>query len=324
MASTWGPAYPYIQKTEGQEVIIKANSYAPYQGNATIGLTEVFYKKILLYSIDIYYREKILSSNDGHYLAIIHTTYFHGVESLDSTRKPQESPIDFIALEILKDGKPFMKVHLKEVIDINKSEIKNGLISWIYAPKHSTSENESSIKMNKQESLSYSNSVSVVDNKLQIITNQNTVVQFDFNSFAITQLPFEAIVSNKDSFNPPKTRRKYIKTNLPDKSDKPVMKDSRNFELAICELFDLKPTSYVETATYTIFIHQLMINHKGNCLNALGTVYEKTSSTKNSLINTEMTKKLNNWLTIQQYDKRSVPKKLNAYNFHFAVDLKPI
>jgi len=40
--TTWVAAYPYTQKIDGQNIVVKAYSYAPHKGSPMLGVTKVY------------------------------------------------------------------------------------------------------------------------------------------------------------------------------------------------------------------------------------------------------------------------------------------
>ena len=117
--TTWAAAYPYTQKIDGQNIVIKAYSYSPYYGSPTIGITKVYSNNRLLYSIDRYYRENIFTSQDGQYLAVVNTIIS---SRLMGSIFFVGSQIDFneTAIEVFKNGLPFKTYSLKDIIDTTR------------------------------------------------------------------------------------------------------------------------------------------------------------------------------------------------------------
>lgn len=129
-ATTWVEVYPFTQKTEGQDVVVKSIPYDPY-GIREIGVTRVYLKNKLLYSIDRYFREGFLTSNDGQYLAVVHTSNTYGLTSFSSVGGEQ---IDFneSAIDIYKNGELFRTFTLNEVIDTTKILSNGRFFQWSY------------------------------------------------------------------------------------------------------------------------------------------------------------------------------------------------
>src|SRR5215216_5554550 len=64
-STTWGPVYPYVQKTEGGQVKVHSVPYAVRSGPSSVGETFVYANGRLLYSIDRYFGGPILTAYKG-------------------------------------------------------------------------------------------------------------------------------------------------------------------------------------------------------------------------------------------------------------------
>jgi hypothetical protein len=355
--TTWTAAYPYTQQIDGQNVIVKAFPYAPYSGSPMIGVTKVYLNNTLLYSIDKYYRERIVTSNDGQYLAVIHTSNSAGIASYTSFGINRIN-FDRTAIEIFKNGQPFKKFTLKDVIDtavlannglffywgyyVDFKAFDNAIQNYRFWNKNlSRSEKREclngdttsyckewingrdSMKIFKQEKHIYTNSVYIKDNSLFVLTNQNMAVKLDLSTLTIQQIPLEEIVTDVKTFNPPKLNRKYKKIKLPDKFDEPKIKDGRSFEKGLADLFNLTVHNS-DGETFCIFINKLFLDKKGKCIDFYGNVYDRriSESFTNESINKEMTEILNKWIKEQIFDTKLIPKGFDGYSFLCIVNLK--
>lgn len=357
LGTTWFGAYPYKQNIEGQKVTVEAYPFDPYSGSPMIGITKVYYDNKLLYSIDKYYREAIFTSNDGRYLAIVFTTNTLAFASYTTSGK---QPVDFnqSAIEIFKDGKPFKTLTLKDVIDTAKLATSGQFYSWGYyadfeairkaestcnscrkvygekvlrkcKPHISAAQCEkcrNACNLAKEEEIEknlLSNSIYVQNNNLFVLTNQNTIVKLDFSIFEVTQNPFDKIIPNKKEFNPPKLLRKYKKVKLPDHFDQPTFKDGRDFDKGIADILGMS-VSENDSEIFIVFIHSLLIDFNGNCINFEGDVYDKRISKYYSTesINIALTEKLKYSLKAQKFKTNLIPKGFEGYSFLCIVNLK--
>lgn len=357
--TTWSAAYPYRQQIDGQNVVIKAFPYDPYSGSPMIGVTRVYFNNKLLYSIDKYYREKIFTSNDGQYLVIVYTSNSVGVSSYTSFGIERVN-FNQTAIEVFKNGQPFKTYSLKDVIDTTKLANNGRFFYWgyyvdfeafrnaeygcesckeVYGRKvlrtMDTSEIDidewqeckrecDSVKLKATEMETFKNSIFVQDNSLFVLTNQNVVVKLDFATLSVQQMPFDKIVADKQTFHPPKLNRKYKKVKLPDKFDKPNLKDGRSFEKGVADLFGLSVLDNKEKNTFNVFINYLVLDKKGKCVDFYGNVYDERISTffTEESKNKEMTEKLNKWVREQTFQTKLIPKGFDGYSFLCIVDLK--
>lgn len=359
MGTTWSAAYPYSQQIDGQQVIVKAFPYDPYSGSPMLGVTRVYYDKKLLYTIEKYYRERIFTSADGHYLVVVHTSNSVGVASY-TTFGIEQINFNQPAIEIFKDGYPYKTFSLKDVIDTTKLANNGRFFYWgyyvdleafrnaefgcqscieVYGKKvlrtGDTSEIEldewdecksecDSVKLKELEIRVSRNSMYVQDNSLYILTNQGVVIKLDFLTFEVNQIPFDKIIPNKKSFSPPQLNRKYKKVKLPGQFDQPNMKDGRSFEKGVAGLFGLSVPDIKEENTFNVFINHLVLDSNGKCVDFNGHVYDERISeffTEES-VNKEMTEQLNKWVKEQTFQTKLVPKGFDGYSFLCIVYLK--
>lgn len=357
--TTWSAAYPYTQKIDGQNVLIKAFPFDPYSKSPMIGITKVYLNKKLLYTIDKYYRERIFTSNDGQYLVVVHTSNSAGVESYISfgiERINFNQP----AIEVFKNGQPYKTFALKDVIDTTKLASNGQFFYWgyyvdieafedaedgcesckeVYGRKVLRTGDTTEIDIDEWEECKrecdsvilkaieiavYRNSIYVQDNSLFVLTNQNIVVKLDFEEMTIQKIPFEKVVADKKTFHPPKLNRKYKNVKLPDKFDEPNLKDGRSFEKGVADLFNLIVPDNTKEKTFCVYITALILNKKGQCIDFYGSVNDERISeyfTEESE-NKEMTKKLSKWVKEQTFDTKLIPKGFDGYSFLCIVYLK--
>lgn len=338
-ATTWAGAYPYSQRIEGQDVVVKAFSYDPYTSSPTLGITRVYYKNKLLYSIDKYYRERIFTSEDGEYLAVVYTSNSAGLSSY-TTFGIEKVNFNEPVIEIFKHGQPYRTFTLKEVIDTTKLNSNSQFFYWGYQLDYGfksveddceicrevygrrilrlgdTTEIDSeelkeclgacdSLELLKTELKLYANSVYVSNNKLFILTNQDMVVRLDFSDMSIQKIPLNVFVPNKENYNPPKLHRKYKKIKLPDKFAEPRLKDGMSLAEGLSDLFGLTVTDSRDER-YTVYIDYLVIDSEGKCVDYNGKVYDREKSEWFSYEsqNQEMNQKLEAWITNQSHTKR--------------------
>lgn len=345
---SWVPAYPYQQDIKGQTIIIKATPYAPYLYNS-IGLTEVYQKKKLLYSFNHYYRVPIIPSDDGRYLFTIYNgESSNQIEMIGKSLLPLNQQT---VIEVLKYGKPYKRFTLADVIDTILLARNYNFYSWRYNYNHHQYDNaeiecESCIEVYGKRTLkkcdsnkifqdecdlcnqncdslklldskvkTYNNSVYVKNNHLYIITNQNTVVDIDMESLIIKKHTFK----NLGNFNPPTPKRKYKLIKLPNKFDEPKINSSENFDISIANFFNLSVQNKNEK--YTIFIN-VLIDRKGKCVKYNGNVYnQENASFSTQSINQEMSNTLEKWIIQQTFKTNLIPRGFDKFYFTCIVNL---
>lgn len=358
-ATTWEAAYPYTQQIEAQEVVVKAFSYSPYERSPTVGVTKVYYKNKLLYSIDKYYREQFFTSNDGRMLVVVHTSNAVGVTSYTKTNFDR---INFnrTAIEVFKDGKPFKTFKLQDVIDTALLLNNGRFFDWSYGydaeayreaewgcksckeiygtdvlAKCDTSEIDledweeckrecDSAKQKNIELHIFNNSIYVKSNSLFILTNQNTAVKLDFASMTIQKLPLEKVMPDKKKFYPPKFTRTYSEVKLPDKFDLPNLKDGRSIDEAIAGVFRLSVSDGYNESIFDIVMRHLVIDSKGKCVEFHGWVYDTRfpGFLSDESENKKMSAKLEKWIRKQTFQTDLIPASFSKYAFYSSVYLK--
>ncbi len=358
LATTWREAYPYTQQIEGQDIVVKAYSYSPYRGSPMPGVTKVYRKNKLLYTIDKYYREKIFTSADGKYLVVVNTSNGLGVTSYTSFGNSYID-FDFPAIEIYDNGKRVKDIALRKVVDTAMLASNGRYFYWGYHFNYPAFENATSnctywsqdlskkekkeclngdttsycrewivgcdsAKIFKRECFILDNSIYLIENVLHILTDQNKVVTLDFSTLNIQKLAFEKIVPDKKAFKPPQFNRKYHKVKLPEKFAQPRLKNKDLIEDAAVKLFNLSLCNTSEKERYSIFIDFLLIDKYGKCTEFYGKVYDNSISKNYSekSINKEMTEKLKKWAMEQTYETKLIPNGFEAYGFLCIFDLK--
>ena len=341
--SVWGSysaVYPYIQKTKKQNVVIKAIPYDPFLGSTTNGLTQVFLKNKLLYSIDNYYSEKLFTSDDGRYLVIIHSLSGNYYE--------------YPAIEILKDGKPCKVFAVKDVIDT--AILVNYIPFWHYyydSDDYSDfyfyktySEPNYEYKnydydyykgyklrtIDRIEQNLFKNSIYVQNNSLFALTNQRTVIKIDFNTLIIEKFPITEIIPNRKEFNPPKTKITYKKIKYP-QFVLPNLKSGKSVIRNLAELLDKKAAyNREDSAVIQIYFHTLLINKEGKCEDVYLSVAQKAAYEKDFPYNhpwnppneedENLKLKIKQWVMEQTFDTKTIPKGFQKYKYSDFIYLK--
>ncbi len=308
-ATFWGFSLPYHQSIEGQQVRIEAIPYIPssHLDSSAKGLTKVFFKKKLLYTIDRYYGEMIFPSDDGQYLAIFHQSLM-----IDEKWENEQSSHDYPVIEILKNGLPYKTFSLQEVVETPRI-INYGLFySWL--PKFP----DYTLEQTKRERKIAENRFFVQNNALHIITDQNSVTVLHFDRLTLEHVDIEEIVSNAKSSRPPKTIRKFIKNKYPDLFMMPRLKGGMSFEKAVSKfLRRATPPSLTlpsDSFAYPYFrtTHKLIINKQGNCIAYDGWI------SKNEKVN----KQFKIWIMAQRFQTRLIPRGFDNYYFFALIATK--
>ncbi len=355
VAMTWQPAYPYKQHIEGQNITIEAIPYYAYAGSPLPGITNVYFGNKLLYTINKYYREKIFTSKDGQYLAVLHTTNATGVSSIMIMGHEK---IDYsqAAIDVFKNGDLFKTFSIQAVIDTSRLWHNGYLYDWgyhvnvdaflnaqfgceacveVYGKKvlkncdtaeisygdcEECKRQCDSIKLRDAEVVLMNNSSYVDGNYLYVLSNQGPVIRLDFESLLIEKLSFNEVIPNRATFHPPRLIRKYNKVHLPNQFDLPDLKNGKKIENASEELFATSKNGY---HSIEIFISSLTIDRNGLCINADVTVSVENPNAPRDLIeDTVLTKTFIEWIKKERFKTNLIPRRFDRYSFYSFITLK--
>lgn len=351
--TTWFAAYPYKQQIDGQKVVVKAYPYDPHSGSPMIGVTKVYFNNKLLYTIDKYYRERIFTSNDGQYLVVVHISNVAGMSSFTLA-----GIVNNTAIEVFKNGQPFKIFTIKEVLDTTKLVYNDRFFYWgydvdlnaytsakygcrtckkIYGRRALRTSETSAIDIEeckkkcefvrlKKAAIRLSkNPIYVEGNSLFVLTNQNTVVKLDFVKMNIEQIPFDKIVLDIKTFNPPKLNRKYKKVNYPEKFLLPDFYNGKTFEQGLAAFLNKRVSDDSDSAVMCIYVHTLLINREGKCELVYVSPTFRNDLRKEFMYfenDIELAKEIKNWINQQTFNTKTIPKDFQKFKYSGLVYLK--
>ncbi|MFM2387906.1 MAG: hypothetical protein RL660_2663 [Bacteroidota bacterium] len=357
LATVWSPALPYEQKNQGQDVVVKATAYDPHWGLVLVGVTKVYLKHKLLYTMDMYFRKNVYTSDDGEYLCLVYTYNMPGVESYDSLGCKGIN-LSRAAIDIFKHGKFYKRFAIRDLIDTTKLERNGYYYNWGYRVKAKFDEEAKEVcdackeliekQKHRPETMSKADvrhwhecqqecakanqrsneialsrkSIYVQHNALFIHTNQETFIKLDFKDLTVTKIAATDILGDTASFNPPQLTRKYKKVKMPDRHATPNLRGGCSLEQATASYFNLAVAD--ENRVFCIFIDHLVIDKMGRCVKCVGAVYDERISTcfDKEAINKEMTDKFIAWIQQQRFQTRLMPRGFKKYSFRCIVNLE--
>lgn len=354
-ATTWSPALPYIQKTEGQSVVIKAKAYQPYDSKP-YGLTEVYKEDTLLYTIDRYFREDVFTSYDGIYFVVVMTNNYAGVTSVTYFGQNWIN-YDEEAIVVYKNGVLHKVFTIRDIVDTAKLPNDGVFYDWGYTINWdrervremlyncescietygkevlaSCDTNEifedecvecnndcDSLALFKKE-IAFSRKTKFVKDNVLYVISKEEVVLINFSDLQIQKVPFERVVKNKDKFNPPLITTTYDSLLiLPDKFAFPHLYDGRNVDSALKHyLNENYPELLARNDRLYITIRKFVLNKSGLCEEL--ELYPHLCATKTEC--QKLKKIIEPWLMLQNYDTSLIPGGFDKYSFYDFIHMK--
>src|SRR5690554_1900040 len=324
-ATTWGPVYPFVQKTENGKVKTHSIPYGVYDGPHGPGETFVYSNGNLLYSIDKYFLSPFFTTNNGQYLIEFdfHIDYHQPLGNIDDSGNVTTEPIiyDGKAVNIYKDGKLFKTIDFKELkIDNSKIKVNNygNQFSWNYSINDSI-KNKLKMKM-------YQHPAFIEENKLYLISVDNQLISIEIETGNIIdrQNAFE-ILKLKTNWKPNTIKRKYKKVKYPDKFFLPNLQNGKSIDKALSELIDMRTTEGdKDSALLQIYFHTLLINKDGKCEEVYVSP-SRRSDLKNDFydeVDKQLKTEIEKWVMGQTFNTKTIPNKFLKYKYSDFVYLK--
>lgn len=306
-ATTYKTAYPYTIKLKKQNTRIEATPYAPRDGSPMYGKTDVFYKGKKLYSIDKYFRERLVSSNNGKIIVVINPFIYRYAIN------PNElETYDDKVINIFKNGKPYLTYKLNQLININtipKLEPYDFLNCWLF--KHNPYDSWiTRLKSKKTEN----NNIFIENNILHIVTTVDTIVRIDLKTGnKLSDLILESVLPIKRHFNPDKITTTYHESTYPEKFILPKLKNGNSFEYELSKFLklELADKSTNKLQELSIYVHTFLLNKRGACEIAYINSGNKTLDTK-----------IVDWIKMQQFQVIEIPDNFEKFKFEDFIYLK--
>ncbi len=240
-ASSYGPVYPYTQKTENGKVKIHAIPYGVHDGPYGLGETFVYSGGKLLYSIDKYFTNTVFSYGNGEFLIEIdfwpRFTKGRSVREFNGTITTPPRTYDGNAAYIYKKGKLFKTIAFKDLkIDTATLRVAkyDDDFAWWHLPDYMTKD---PLKIAMDEHLAY-----LENGKLFLISSDNQLISIDIESGEINNTPDAyQVLKGKTTWTNSFAKRRYHKRRYGDNFYLPRLEGGKSIELSLAAFLQKKP-----------------------------------------------------------------------------------
>jgi hypothetical protein len=357
-ATTWSAAQPYKIVSAENDIIVEAIPYQPYHWSP-LGETRVYKAGRLLYTIDKYFREPVFTTSNGEYFIVVFNSNSYGVSSIVHFG---QNTIDKnrTAIEIFKNGKPFKKYSMSDVIDTSVLPNNGVLYQWSYFvdwPREVIKDVVSGCKICKdiwEEDVLIScdtneidivnceecrtecdsaalyeqlyrieeSSIGIKGDTLRILTSQRILIEVAFSPKSLQRIPFDVSKMNVPKITTRKVEIKEIE--MPDKFALPQLANGDTMETELRKLFaDLG--RYNGNDQVAVTISNLLIDSLGRCENLELTVVDIANKDWDKHYYNYSAKKfysiLSNWIKLQRFDTSLLPPSFKKYSFYGFIDI---
>ncbi|MDO5972046.1 hypothetical protein Q4Q35_19775 [Flavivirga aquimarina] len=311
LAGSWR-TYPWTLKTE-KNIKVTSIPYRVHNG-WDWGITKVYKKNKLLYSIEQYFSPWIDINKSGEYLVSLNFSIKqkspNNYEVDDQGNKIKNQQYEREAIVVYKNGKKYWSIDFKE-LKIDPSELKKNYFEFLWHTQN--------IKL--IESPTY-----IKDNILYVFTIDNKILSFDLSSRK--QLASKKLEQNKIEYYLeliPKRKLKIIKKGIPDKFDFPLLSDKNTIGHSLSKLLKAElPDALSKDANMEIWI-TILINKKG-IVKFCSIDARKGENITDGSINLPTEKALNEkiekWVLKQKFQTKLIPKFTNKFSFQNIIYLK--
>jgi len=309
LAGSWS-TYPWTLKAENN-IKVKSIPYRVHNGGSW-GITKVYKKNKLLYSIDQYSSSSININESGEYFV----DFNFGLRKFDD--KGKEIKIEQYegeAIVVYKNGKKYWSIDFKE-LKINTSSLIKGRYNFLW-----NTQNEAFYL--KSQSPTY-----IKNNILYVFAIDNKILSFDLSSRK--QLAFEKLEKNKIEYHLdliPERKLKIIKKGIPDTFDFPLLSDKNTIGYSLSKLLKAELSDALsKDANMEIWI-TILINKKGIAevcsIDARkGENITDGTTFLNLLTEKNLNEKIEKWILKQKFRTKLIPKFTNKFSFSDLIYLK--
>lgn len=313
-ATTWAPAYPYTQRTEGGEITCRSVPYGVRDGPFGLGETFVYRKGQLLYSVEKYFSKPFLTHGHGRYLISIDFHAFHPDHDIrilggdDDGIRGEDNRSDTKVIHIYDQGVLLSTVAFGDLrVDSSKIRVNmhGGWFAWCYsAPEQGSSA--------LQESMAKHPAFIEAD-RLCLITADGQLIEIDVPSGEVVgrSIAVETLKKRSD-WSPSNFKRRYERVKYPDKFHLPSLKDGRSLEMAVADLLGMSVPREHGQAEVDIYVHTLLINREGRCEQAYVTVTSKKGGAEATQA---LEERVLAWVKEQKFDIRSIPRGFDKFKY---------
>ena len=311
-ATTWSAAYPYTQKTENGKVKLHSLPYEPFGGPNLHGETFIYQGKSVAYSIPRYFWNPVFTFQGGDYLVEVDPV-FQFVRPPSTSKKPLPD-WDEEAIKI------YYKGELQQTLNYSQFKVDSAALTyfgpynsfrWVY---HNAEEGSVPLKNKMAEQPIYQSG-----NSLFLITCDNQLIEIDVLAGKVkSRQPALKALQALPEWNPPRVKRKYRKTDYPEKFQLPRLENGQTLEEALAahlkkQLIDEEKKDEL----HLMFSPTILIDKKGKC--RVTHIYLATRTGEKILENqgsdAEFKQTVTTWIEAQTFSSKSIPKGFPKFEY---------
>lgn len=319
-ATTWSPAYPYIQRTENGKVRSHSVPYGVRDGPYGLGQTFIYAGGKLLYTIDKYFSTPFFTTGNGLYLiSFDFSLYYRGKLLVDDSGR-MKPEYEGEAVHIYKGGQLMKTIHFSELkIDTSRIYVNSdrNFFDWNYRVSN-TEKDKMKLKMYRYPTF-------IEHDTLYLITADDQLIAIDIASgeIVVRRDAYETLKQKAD-WKPTRLKREYQKVKYPEQFLLPDLYDGRTFEQALATFLGTSVADR-DSALIQLYVHTLLINKNGRCEDVYVSPYTRSDAQKNfpPMSNDEVLKgKVEKWIRQQTFATKTMPTGFPKYKYSDFVYLR--
>lgn len=305
-ANSWS-VYPWTLKTENK-IKVKSIPYKVHNGGR-LGITKVYKKNKLIYSINEYLSGNTIIDYSGNYLINYDYSLYREVKNyydINENGKRIDSKVENYQGRILTIYRKGIKIR---EIDFRELEIDT----------ISLKKNDRFFFWNNQNKSLDNNSIFILENVLHILTIDNKIIKIDLetqNKKSIEKFDFSKVAFYKKLI--PKTKFKVLKKDIPDSFNFPKLKDSRLLEESLND-FLKNNTFFIPKKTKNIWV-TMLLNKKGICESIdISITDSKDINVKYNV--PKVIAEIKNWFNLQRFKTKLNPRFTDKFIFEDIIEI---
>ena len=304
--------FPWTLYTE-DDIKVESIPFQIYNGGK-LGITKVYKKNTLLYSIDGYFSNFIILNSTGEFFVSIDFSLYrigHDEIIMDKNNNRIQRAEQFkgIAVSIYKNGKILKTIDFTDLhIDTAQVIKKYDKFYWQTRTEHL-----------------FNCPAYIKNDTLSIFTIDNQIIQISLTTVEILK-PKKLIAKKVDYFAKllPKREFNLIQAKFPENFILPKLMNGKTIEEGLAKHLKLKTVESKKNALLDIYIHSLLINSEGKCEDCSVSPSKRIDINKEFgyNYNQDLSKTIEDWIYKQKYDTKLIPEYTDKYVFSAFIYMK--